>query len=175
MVPSCMRPERGSAAVCSVRYRTEWKQCRALRCCKGEISMPCDGIAVLPARTVRTEVVRELSTAVGRKALRAYLEETGLAVEAVEAGRDGLTVRLRGGACFALRQGRGGTCIVGYGVDGLGSDFLSRRLAGCERVAGLLVQQCVLAVLQKVVRADRVSRAPGGAVVVEARIQGGWA
>ncbi|MEW5932044.1 MAG: hypothetical protein AB1816_00465 [Bacillota bacterium] len=132
--------------------------------------MPCDGITVLPARAVRTEVVRELSTAAGRKALRAYLEETGLAVEAVEAGRDGLTVRLRGGAYFALRQGRGGTYIAGYGLEGLGSDFLSRCLADCERVAGVLLQQRVLAALQKVVQVDRVSRAPNGAVVVEARI-----
>lgn len=131
--------------------------------------MPCDGITVLPARAIRTEAVRELSTAAGRKALRAYLEEIGLAVEAVEAGRDGLTVRLKRGAYFTLRQGRG-TYIVGYGVEGLGSDFLSRRLADCERVAGLLVQQRVLAALQRVVQVDGVSRGPNGALVVEARI-----
>lgn len=132
--------------------------------------MPCDGITVLPARAVRTEVVRELSTAAGRKALRAYLEETGLAVEAVEAGQDGLTVRLRGGAYFALRRSGGSVYMAGYGLGGLGSDFLARRLADCERVAGVLLQQRVLAALRKVAQVDRVSRAPNGVLVVEAWI-----
>lgn len=132
--------------------------------------MPCDGIAVLAAKPVRIDVVGELSTPAGRKALQAYLEAAGLAVEGIETGRDTLTVRLRGGSYFVLQRSGGSVHAAGYGLGGLGSDFLARCLADCERVAGLLLQQRVLAALQKVVQVDRVSRAPNGAVVVEARI-----
>lgn len=132
--------------------------------------MPCDGIAVLPAKAVRIDVVGELSTPTGRKALQAYLEAAGLAVEGVEAGQEAVIVRLKGGACFTVQRSGGSVRAAGYGLGGLGSDFLAQRLADCERVAGLLLQQRILAALQKVVQVDRVSRAPNGAVVVEARI-----
>jgi hypothetical protein len=134
------------------------------------MQMPCDGIAVLAAKPVRIDVVGELSTPAGRKALQAYLEAVGLAVEGVEAGQEAVTVRLKGGAWFTLQRCGGSVRVVGYGLGGLGADFLTQRLADCERVAGLLLQQRVLAALQKVVRVDRVSRASNGAVVVEACI-----
>jgi len=133
--------------------------------------MPCDGVAVLAAKPVRIDVVGELSTPAGRKALQAYLEAAaGLAVEGVEARQEALTIRLKGGAWFTLQRSGGSVSVTGYGLAGLGSDFLNRRLADCERVAGLLLQQRVLAALQKVVQVDRVSRAPNGALVVEARV-----
>lgn len=131
--------------------------------------MPCDGVAVMTAKAVRIDVPGELRTPAGQKALRALLESRGVKVEGVEVLAGALWVRVPGGY-LVIRQESGRLQVAGLGGPRVPAGLVEKLPAVLEALAGVLVQQRVLAAVQKLVQVEEVTRAPNGALVIQAKL-----
>jgi hypothetical protein len=123
----------------------------------------------MTAKAVRIDVPGELRTPAGRKALRALLESRGVKVGGVDVLAGALWVRVPGGN-LVIRQEGGCLEVVGLGNPLVPEGMLEKLPAVLEALAGVLVQQRVLAAVQRLVQVDQVTRAPNGALVIQAKL-----
>lgn len=128
--------------------------------------MPCDGVAVLAAQKVRFDVLSELASPPGRKALSAYFGGKGVEVLGTEILADSLWIRVPGGN-LVVRQSGDDLRVLRLGNPALPElPGLARALAD---LAGLVLAQRVAEAVRKAGTVDRVSVTPRG-TVIEARL-----
>jgi len=128
--------------------------------------VPCDGVAVLATQKVRFDVLSELASPAGRKALSAYLGRKGVEVLGTEILADSLWIGVPGGN-LVVRQSGDDLQVLTLGNPALPE--LPDLASALAELAGLVLAQRVVEAVRKAAMVDRVSVTPRG-TVIEARL-----